>query len=479
MDFMGYEYFFILILVLGFLIRIIPSFLFKIDSPDTFYHLTVARQIWREKKIPKKLNSFLFEGTFSYPPLFQIFLIPLIIKNQLIFGRLISPTIDIFIGVLVYLVARDSFGVEIGLISFILYLLIPINVIESIKLTPRPLGQFFFVMFMFSIFYSTEFQIEFFLISIISVVGILLSHKMATQSLIMISIMMAGSFLFLDWNYSIFISTSLTLGILSTIVISQGFYLKIFQGHKAVLLHHFKFGDFRNGEKKFGSPFQIIQRWPWIILFPLPLIFSENITIFSNKDLSFLLIWGLFFIAMSILWRFGSAFRYIVFATPPLCIIFAYSIWTEFNDWVFVFLIFALGMSLARITYYFKRQYDNPLITHELHDCFKYLKNLPEESLGCIPPSLNYQTAFFTEKKILAGEATPEQFEKKRDYFSFAKDEYSLLNTIQAFKTKYFLVDYKNPIGKKFETIINESKKLSSSILYERGSYKIYEISLR
>lgn len=478
MENFSYNLIFFLILIGGFLIRVIPQLSFKIESPDSYYHLTAARQIWKEKKIPSKLESFLFEGTYTYPPILHVLLAPIIRFKKITLGRMVSPIFDMLIGVLVFYVATDFFGEEIGLISFLIYVITPINVIESIKLTPRTIGQFFLTLFMFSVFYvdSNPFQLLL-LIPIISTAIVLLSHKMATQSLAMLVIFVSVVYLLVDYNYSIFLMCGLILGVLFTIAVSKGFYLKIFRGHKAILSYHFKHGDFRKGKKQFLSPVQIVQRWPWIILVPFAMIFLNFEEFFALKNLNFLFIWGVFFVALTILWRFGSGFRYLVFGIPPTCIFFAYIIWSEFSQIGLVFLILAAGLSIARIAYYLKKNRKKPLITKELENCFNYLVSAPTKSVACVPASLNYQTAFFTEKKVLSGEASPEQFKEKRDYYSkFFNDDKTLLNLIKEFQTNTFLVASASVIGQEFEKIVMKSNLVTSTTLHDEGSYKILSI---
>jgi len=173
---------------------------------------------------------------------------------------------------------------------------------------------------------------------------------MATQSLFFISLSMSVIFLIIDYQVSFFILSSLTLGIASTMIVSKGFYKKILYGHIAILRYHFRQGNYE-GEKKFGNPLQILQRIPWLILFPIVFLFNDFIDFTSQN--SFLIIWGMLFLIITILWKFGDNYRYLVYGIIPLSVIFSEMIF-KLDDTVLVIIISSiLTLCFFRLSYFF------------------------------------------------------------------------------------------------------------------------------
>jgi len=471
-----YDIIFLLALLFGAALRIVPLFLFRIENIDSFYHLTAARQIWNEKKIPSSLNSFLIKGTYSYPPLLHFLLAPIVGKNKKSLALIISPIFDILSAILIYYVIQSNFNTEVALISSVLFLFIPFTVIESMSLTPRSIGSFFIIAYYFLVSFTIVENIIFELIlASICVAVVLLSHKMATQSLIFSGLFLTLAYVLIDVETSIFVITTLILGSILSFIISKGYYRKVFRGHKAMLLYHFKHGNYF-GEKKFGNPIQIIKLWPWLILLIIAIFLDNFYHLYNDENLLFLLIWGLFFIGLSIVWRYGDNYRYLVYAMAPISIVFA-NIILQLQELTIIFIGISLFLSFARIGLFIRKQRKNPLISTDLHNCFKYIVNQDKiTSIACIPSTINYPAAFYTHKKILAAEAAPEPWENGIDYSNYVSKADTILELINKFQTKIFLVNSQDQKANEFENAVANSSLVDHKVLFHSGSYKIYEL---
>jgi len=466
---------FYIILIMGLLIRILPQIIFKIDTVDTYYHLTAAKQIWNERKIPINLNSFLIKGTYSYPPLLHLIISPFVGKQKIFPARFIGIIFDFSSIILLYYVIGQTLGYEVALIASLVYAMTPINIIESFSVTPRPLGWFFLNVFLLTTFFSiSNFSILLLMISVSSVIGILLSHKMATQSLFFISLSMGVIFLIIDYQVSFFILSSLTLGIASTMIVSKGFYKKILYGHIVILRYFFRQGNIE-GEKKFGNPIQILQRIPWLILFPIVFLFNDFIDFTSQN--SFLIIWGMFFLIIPILWKFGDNYRYLVYGIIPLSVIFSEMI-LKLDYTVLVIIISSLlTLCFFRLAYFFKINKTHRIISKDLLSCFSYVNNNDIQRISIVPASLVYPASFYTNKQILGADPSPEIL-KGKDYTKISSNPSLLFDTIKKFQIFTFIIDTNDQNALSLKSIIEKSTLLKSTILFSQGRFEVIKLYL-
>ena len=466
---------FFVVLGLGIALRSIPSLILKLDSPDEYAHFLISRKIYQQKKLPHSLDQFLIRGTFSYPPLLHFILIPFIVRNRFSSSKIISLFADIGIGVLIYYVTYNLINENVALLAFLFYVITPINVIESTYVNPRTLGAFFFFLFVMTIFLTQTYDTSILALSVISVIFILLTHRMATQSLLFISVILLITYFFIDYELSMYISVSLVLGFFLTLIFSKGFYKKILHGHKVILAFHFKQGDY-SGRKNFGNPIHVIIRIPWIILFPFLLFFVE-IT-FSNSFIFFNAIIAITFVSLAFLWRYGDNYRYLVYASPPLSIVFSYFVFSLSEPWNVIFVGIAIFSSIFRIGIFYFKSRSKKLVSKQLLDTFEFLKNKNDiDSIATTPTSYVYPAAFFTNKKILATDGSPEPWEKGKDYSNFYLKEEGFLEVINGFKINTFLIDTNKSEASAFMKTLKNSKKLVFKRIFNLKNYEVYDIS--
>ncbi|WP_148702346.1 hypothetical protein [Nitrosopumilus piranensis] len=298
---------------------------------------------------------------------------------------------------------------------------------------------------------------------------------MAAQSLFFTSISISIIFLIIDYRISFFILSSLPLGIISTIIISKGFYKKIFCGHISILRYHFRQGNYK-GTKKFGNPIQILQRIPWLILFPVVFYFNDFIDL--TLENSFLIIWGMFFLIISILWKFGDNYRYLVYGIIPLSVIFSEMI-LRLDFSIFIILISSvLILCFFRLAYFFQTNKTKRLISKDLLACFNYVNdNKNIQRISVVPFSLSYPASFYTNKLIFAADPSPEVWEKGKDYTGFPSNPNLLSFVVNKFQIFTFIIDTNDQNGLSLKSIIQKSPSLKSTILFAQGKFEIIRLS--
>jgi len=251
--------------LLAFFIRSIILFKNKWVGIDTFYHLVNAKQIRKNKKISYKFEKLIFPKEKStshfYPPLLQK-IISFFLERYDSLWRFFSPALEM-ISIFILLIITSSFvDSNIILICLFVYAISPIMVLSSIVVSPKILGNLFLIismifLFLYFIYGNLIFLIPFMFLNI----GILLSHKLATQSLIIIT--MVESIFFQNIFPAIFLISSFFV----TYFITKGYYKKVLKKHIQVLKRYYKIGGYKASNKKRPeNPLKIFMMFPFMLI---------------------------------------------------------------------------------------------------------------------------------------------------------------------------------------------------------------------
>ena len=236
---------------------------------------------------------------------------------------------------------------------------------------------------------------------------------------------------------------------------------------------HFKHGDYA-GYKNFGKPIPIITRLPWIVLFPI-LLFLD----LSAKPDSFIIFNGIIailFILLTFLWRYGDNYRYLVYASPSLCMVFAYLVYPIPEPWNLILISLGILSSLLRLGYYYYKGMSKRLVTSKLLESFDFVRNNTSiDSLGLVPVSYVYPAAYYTGKKVLGTDGSPEPWEKGKDYSRFFITEDGFLEVLEEFNVNTFLVDMNHPDYPIFIQTLKKFKNLSYDRIFSNNNYEIYQ----
>jgi len=204
---------------------------------DEYYHLMVAEQIKKNKfRLFKEYPWVLTPKNekpeeFDYPPLF-LYILALIPKKILIkYRRFISPLFTsitcLFLMIFVFLISQNF---NASIIAGILFCITPATFHQTYNLNPRTLANLLFSITIVAmwLFLKTP-SIEYFFITVFCFCLVILTHKLATQALVLTFIALA---IFYANIYFILIIIG---GIILSILLSKGFYFKVLKGHIAIV----------------------------------------------------------------------------------------------------------------------------------------------------------------------------------------------------------------------------------------------------
>lgn len=213
-----------LITLLCFIWRVFFILPFPHSGNDGFYFRLCVKEFKKKPTLKFNLKKhYLLEYDIQrYPPLFAVFLAVLPKKILDEYYWLITPFIDSLLCMLICLSVFIYTGnIESTLLCAILYTFLFSAHNEAMYLTSRSFGALlFFLTCIFGLIYITSGTLIFLLISGIFGALLLLAHRFTTQAFIISFIL--GSFF--SYRYFNVLVTSFLLAL----IISRGFYLKVF-----------------------------------------------------------------------------------------------------------------------------------------------------------------------------------------------------------------------------------------------------------
>ena len=429
----------LIIPILSFILQSYPRFFNKYFGVDVWSRMLEADLIRKNgHRIPmnKISNGFLLEGYFNYPPVFPWLLSFMPKKKLLEIQGFIAPIFDIFQNVFVFLFTfQITNRIEISLLAQLIYGTIPLNALENSYLTPRSLGYLNLTLAFYPLLlYSISPNPLYILASFIFTVLIFFTHKFATQSLFFLSIFFTifeKDFLYLG----IFL-----LGLISAILISKGYYFRIFKGHIGNILFWFKNYNYRFAHQIRGvmhskstetdfvgklynlmrlfSPLALLSTNLWMTLpilyiganiFDSP-IFVQNILYYKMS------LWIIFFYVFSIgvlsfkfLIPIGEGQRYLEMATAPTAILSSIFLFSLFEaGFEFPAIIFTLIILLINLSLIFFLQWKgiikdkNRSVTGGMTEAFYFINKLkPTPRILCIPHQITTMVLYNTNAKVL------------------------------------------------------------------------------
>lgn len=223
--------------IFAFIFESYPRILNRKFGVDIWTHLLYLKEYHKQKKIPGRIeNGFLVPGDYDYPPIFILILskfpFNLVKKYEFIF----SPFFDSLLITLIFFISFYLTGnIIFSLTTQIIYILIPIIILENSSATPRSLGYGLFTVLFLSLFlYIQNGQLIFIFAAIVSGTLIFLSHRFTAQGFLFFSLF----FSILERN-PIYVEIFI-LSFLLAIIFSKGFYLKVLKGHIGNLLFWYK-----------------------------------------------------------------------------------------------------------------------------------------------------------------------------------------------------------------------------------------------
>ncbi|MEI6808309.1 MAG: hypothetical protein WCN95_06275 [bacterium] len=215
--------------------------------------MLAAEYIRKNRKIPdKSIDNYLFAGPFDYPPLLPVFLAMFSKSVRLVLQAILSPLIEVCHGVLVFVLVLYLAGsTTAAVISQLLFMLVPITVLENSQLTARSPGSLLLTISLVGVtaFTSTGDWL-WFGIALTAAVLIHFTHKMASQALLLFSLLAIP---LLPWIWGVVLIGPLSL--LVTLLLARKTARRILTGHVAVLRYYWRiFMTLRSATGSVESP---------------------------------------------------------------------------------------------------------------------------------------------------------------------------------------------------------------------------------
>jgi len=151
------------LIVISILLRSYLLLKYNWVGKDVFYHLLIAKEIRKNKKLPETVNYFIFPEEYNYPPFLHVFL-SLFKEKYHQKLQFMSIIFDIVTGILIFIVVVHTFNIWIAIFSTMLYFMTPISIDNSLTLGPRSIANMYMVAALFSLFYFFNTDIAIFAI---------------------------------------------------------------------------------------------------------------------------------------------------------------------------------------------------------------------------------------------------------------------------------------------------------------------------
>jgi hypothetical protein len=368
---------------------------------DSFYHLLVARDIRRTKKLPSTIEQFVFKENYDYPPLFHFFLSLFDEKHHRKL-QYTTPIFDIITGLVIFCGSFFIFGESVAIIALALFATTPIALDNACVLSPRGFANALFVTSLFSLAYflATD-NVLFYVVALIFTALVFLSHRLTTQALwaVLVCLSVAES--------SVIPISILVFALLLAVVVSRGFYVKSLIGH----LNYVKrmasslFDSNKRGQLHCKLPHPLLFLFNMPILILLPVVILSGTLLKNGITYSFS-IWFLSIFVLSVVWIFGEGYRHIYLLIVPYSIILSYYFINSLNLMILYFVV-ALSI-VAIVVKLYRAEHDvnlHMVVNDDFICCCNFIKEGKKKNdiIFCLPMSYGYSAAYFTDGLILQG----------------------------------------------------------------------------
>ena len=225
--------------LLCFVLRAFPRIGRPLIGHDTWADLLVVDELKKGHGYNGVCKYFLIEGDHDYPPLLFYFLSMFPSSWLERYNWVINPILDSLNSVVLFSVTYAlGQSTMIALVAAIIYSITPAVLQESLNFNTRIFGLVAFNLAMSSLVLHFHSGQSVYLACVIAFgIVVLLSHKFATQVLFLLLV----SYAILLRSYVPLMALSAT--IIGAIVVSRGFYVKVFLGHIGIMrfwLRHYK-----------------------------------------------------------------------------------------------------------------------------------------------------------------------------------------------------------------------------------------------
>jgi len=315
-----------IVCAIAFVLRIVPLRSNRWYGGDSFYHMLVAREIKKNRALPKTDPGLIPENGYTYPPLLHMLISPFAFRREKAALRYFSPLLDVLTVIAVYEMSA-LFCIH-PIWAALIYALSPMNVIDAATLSTRALSNFLLTvtMLLLMTLLSSMTAIVFILLILVESL-LLISQKMVVQVIIPVHIAVAVFYPMIQSGAHLTISDigllllALPASILVATAITRGRYLRsILPDHIRFLREHLRHGDLHNAEKKIPNPITLIKNNPLSYFAPfagVALIVWQT-SAFQGMAIVF---WSIVIFIFAQFWIWGDSWRYLQLGTAPAAVI--------------------------------------------------------------------------------------------------------------------------------------------------------------
>jgi hypothetical protein len=369
----------------GLFLRFIPHLRFEYPSTsDAYFFMNKFRDPEYESE------------EVDYPKLlYQLFRFCLRNRNEIPDRTInrITPLFDIITAFFVYVFLRPNYGVEIALLTTLLFLVTPFTVKHGVSFSGRPFGLLLFTVSLLCLTLPSPFD----WIAIIPMALVMLSHRLSTQTLFFI----CAVFAFMNWQVGVI----LVFGFLLAVILSRGEYVRILRNHAKTIVKYMREGHYPN-QRLMGlvlTPsfvgFIFYATIVWLqnsVTFPLQfgyLSIGGIIGVDSYTELLFSA-WCAVCLLLLLFWIAGESFRHLYLAAAPFAF---FSVFILQSGAIFSVLLLLEILGSIGISVYITVRYDH--LDNDFVTMLQQLKDIPEPIKFIVPYGFLRAAEYFSYKK--------------------------------------------------------------------------------
>jgi hypothetical protein len=349
---------------------------------DAHFHLIAASR-FEKGHSPKFLEKFAVGDNYAHPPLLHFLLsfIPEQARPQTLF--VVGSAADCCVALLTYYLAEKVVPWPYSFIAAILYSIIPAAYLQSVSQSARPLGVLWYNL---SIILVAQDNPAMLTLASIAVALTLLSHKMATQTLLFTCLLLSPLLFMADKLFPL----ALIFGFGLALLLTKGGYIVTLKDHVGYLKYHFRHGSWDKGNKRPGSPKRLFMFLPFFYIPIFGLLLDSQI--FCR--ISLILAWYIAVLIIFFSWLWGDGYRYLACAALPTSILSAQALYAGVNA---LWIIPALASSAFVIYRNLRTQ------SHQVWPDFNKIKVSPNSVILVMPSYAGYIVARSLNCKVLWG----------------------------------------------------------------------------
>ena len=281
---------------------------------------------------------------------------------------------------------------------------------------------------------------------------VLLTHKLATQALLIVFIAETGFLAVVGGLVAVALSIAV-LGIGLALLISRWHYPSVLREHLAYLRFHSRYGSLFDSRKRFGNIVRILAiNDPWLILAGLGVAVWLRELEFHSLEvdpryimIGMLAVWAFASTAVAYFWRYGDGERHVLYSVAPGALLIGASF--DLSPLRFGMILYGCFIAYCAVVIVVSmRRLSHPFVVpRSLVACFEYLSGSPPKIIMPIPIAYAYAAAYYTRQTIASGDASIKGLEYGANVLKNSLKDYDLLKqTLAKLRVTHLVVEGQN-----------------------------------